>query len=259
MIEPAIRTEILERLRRLEAEESIRILYAVESGSRAWGFPSKDSDYDVRFIYLRPRDWYLSFRLEQKPDTIERPIVDEIDCSGWDIRKTLQLFVKSNPPLLEWLDSSIIYQNRMNFAQKLRALRTEFFSPPACAYHYLHMAQGNFRSYLQGETVRLKKYFYVLRPLLAVKWIEQHRGVVPMLFRDLLATVVDQPALIASIDALIHRKMQGDELDEGPPIPVIKEFIDAEMERLAGWKPDAFRGKVDYEKLDLLFREMLEV
>lgn len=192
MIEPAIQTEIQTRLHRLEVEESVKILYCVESGSRAWGFPSKDSDYDVRFIYVHPSDWYLSFQLEGKADTIESPIVDEIDCSGWDLRKALKLFVKSNPPLFEWLDSDIVYVNRYGLVEQLRLYRDVFFSPAACAYHYLHMAQGNYRSYLQGETVRLKKYFYVLRPLLAVKWIEQLRGVVPMRFHALLATVEGQ-------------------------------------------------------------------
>ena len=112
VIADAVRAEVARRLRQIEAEEGVRIFYACESGSRAWGFPSKDSDYDVRFLYAHPRPWYLSIDVERKRDVIERPITDEIDLGGWDLRKALQLFRKSNPPLLEWLQSPIIYRSK---------------------------------------------------------------------------------------------------------------------------------------------------
>lgn len=96
MIEPSVKAEILQRLRAAEVEHNMRILYACESGSRAWGFASPDSDYDVRFIYVRNEDWYLSFDVENKRDVIEYPIVDEIDCSGWDLRKALYLLTRTN-------------------------------------------------------------------------------------------------------------------------------------------------------------------
>ncbi len=82
-------------LAEIEAQENVRIVYACESGSRAWGFPSSDSDYDVRFIYLHPLEWYLS--IEKRRDVIERPITGVLDVNGWDLRKALQLFRKSNP------------------------------------------------------------------------------------------------------------------------------------------------------------------
>ena len=112
VIADAVRAEVARRLRQIEAEEGVRIFYACESGSRAWGFPSKDSDYDVRFLYAHPRPWYLSIDVERKRDVIERPITDEIDLGGWDLRKALQLFRKSNPPLLEWLQAPIIYRSK---------------------------------------------------------------------------------------------------------------------------------------------------
>src|ERR1043166_5445755 len=143
----------------IEQTEAVRVLYAVESGSRAWGFESTDSDYDVRFLYVRPRDWYLSIDVETKRDTIEKPITDDLDVSGWDLRKALKLFRKSNPPLLEWLQSPIVYLERFSTAVRLRELTKEYFSPKSCLHHYLHMAEGNFRQYLQTEIVRLKKYF----------------------------------------------------------------------------------------------------
>lgn len=259
MISAEVQNIVLARLEQLEKEEDVHILLAVESGSRAWGFPSKDSDYDVRFIYLHRSDWYLSFLLESKADTIERPIVDDFDCAGWDIRKAMKLFLKSNPPLLEWLDSSLIYLNRHGFAAGMQELRQTCFSPHACAYHYLHMAQGNFRSHLQGERVWLKKYFYVLRPLLAVRWIEQQRGAVPMAFRELLITIEGQTALLDDIEQLLVRKMAGEELAEGPAIPSLQSFLAKELHRLEHWQPRASREKIDTGQLDRLFREMLHL
>ncbi len=165
--------EILARLGDIEKEENVTIFYACESGSRAWGFPSEDSDYDVRFLYLRPRDWYLSIDVEEKRDVIERPISEMLDISGWDLRKALKLLRKSNPPLLEWLNSPTVYQQDFTITDKIKELVPEYYSPIACLHHYLHMAQGNYREYLKGEIVWVKKYFYVLRPLLAINWIEK--------------------------------------------------------------------------------------
>ena len=95
--------EILKRLSTIESAQAITVLYACESGSRAWGFPSPDSDYDVRFLYVHDRDWYLTFDVERRRDVIECPIEDDIDCSGWDLRKALHLFTRTNGALLEWL------------------------------------------------------------------------------------------------------------------------------------------------------------
>ena len=97
MIESRICRRIVNRLEEIERSESVRILLAVESGSRAWGFPSPDSDYDVRFLYARPRDWYLS--IDARRDVIECPIEDVLDINGWDIRKALHLLLKANPVL----------------------------------------------------------------------------------------------------------------------------------------------------------------
>ena len=107
---------INQALDHVEADDDVAILLAVESASRAWGFPSSDSDYDVRFVYVRPPDWYLSIDLEARRDVIEYPLKDNIDLSGWDLRKALRLFRKSNPPLLEWLQCPIVYRERCSFA-----------------------------------------------------------------------------------------------------------------------------------------------
>ena len=158
-------------LAQVEAARNVRVLFACESGSRAWGFASRDSDYDVRFLYVHRRDWYLS--VEDRRDVIEQPIADDLDVSGWELRKALRLLRKSNPPLLEWLKSPVVYRHDPVFAAEFGALAAEFYSPRRCFAHYLHMAFGNWRDYLRGrEEVSLKKYLYVFRPLLACRWIE---------------------------------------------------------------------------------------
>ena len=257
MIPEDIRSQVDAELTRVEAAKDCRVLLAVESGSRAWGFASTDSDYDVRFIYIHRRDWYLSVDLDLRRDVIERPITDELDISGWDIRKALRLFAKSNPPLLEWLGSPIVYREACGFRESLRALLPEYYSPISSSYHYLHMAEGNYKDHLKGEVVWLKKYLYALRPILAVRWLEQGRGVVPMEFDHLLVTIEDKPDLVSEIRSLVSRKMQGDELARGPAVPAISDFLASELSRFASYKPQASDIKHDFISLNNLFRKML--
>jgi uncharacterized protein len=251
------RISIQRTLESLESAENAIVLLAVESGSRAWGFESTDSDYDVRFIYVRQPEWYLSIDLETQRDVIERPLENEIDLSGWDVRKALQLFQKSNPPLLEWLQCPIIYRERFLFAARLRELLPEFYSPRACFFHYLHMARGNIREYLQGETVWRKKYFYVLRPLLAMRWIDQELGPAPIEFQKLIDATVHDADLRAALDELIAAKRAGAELDRGPRIPVISDFIASELTRLDTASDHADPGP-QVERLNELFRSTLK-
>ena len=124
------------QLAEIEAAENVHILYACESGSRAWGFASNDSDWDVRFVYLRTTDWYLSIDLEHKRDVIEKPVSDLLDISGWDLRKALWLFRKSNPPLIEWLHSPIVYLDKYGLLERLRQLLPVYYSPQSCFYHF---------------------------------------------------------------------------------------------------------------------------
>jgi len=255
MVSDAIKVTIQEKLRGIERQENVCIFYACESGSRAWGFPSADSDYDVRFLYIHPRDWYLS--IEDRRDVVERPLVENIDLSGWEIRKALRLFRKSNPPLLEWLRSPIVYQQKFSVADKLRNLMPTFYSPRNCFHHYLHMAEGNFREYLHGETVRVKKYFYVLRPLLGCRWIEAGFGPVPMEFGTLVEKVASSDILKQEIFSLLKRKQSGQELDFEPRIPAISDFIESEIERLKQQAEQQPLLPSQNDKLDELFREAL--
>jgi len=216
----------------LESSEDVVVLLAVESGSRAWGFPSVDSDYDVRFVYVHRPDWYLSIELEELPDVLERPIHDGLDVCGWDIRKALRLFRKSNPPLLEWLQCPIVYRERSSFAHRLRGILPSCYSPKASFFHYMHMARGNVREYLRGDVVWLKKYFYVLRPLMAMLWIEKDFGPVPIEFNRLVDAVIDDEELRQEIHRLLEAKKVGGELNRGPRITAISRFIETEMSRL---------------------------
>ncbi len=240
-----------------QAEEAV-VLLAVESGSRAWGFPSADSDYDVRFVYARQPDWYLSIEIEKRPDVIERLLQGNLDLSGWDIRKALKLFGKSNPPLLEWLQCPFVYRERFSFAARLRALLPAFYSPGASFHHYLHMAQGNIREYLKGDVVWRKKYFYVLRPLLAMRWIEQGLGPVPIEFSKLVEATLPDPALRNAIGNLVAAKQAGVELDRGPRIPAISDFIEGEMARLEHTGFERASSAPPSEALNELFRATLD-
>ena len=248
---------IKDTLGAVESQEEVVILLAVESGSRAWGFPSTDSDYDVRFIYLHRPEWYLSVDLEERRDVIERPLRDNIDLSGWDIRKALKLFRKSNPPLLEWLQCPIVYCERHSLAARLRNLLPAFYSPRASFFHYLHMAQGNIREYLKGEVVWRKKYFYVLRPLLAMRWIDLGLGPVPIEFSKLVQATVSSPELRKAIGDLVSAKVSGAELDRGPRIGAISEFIQNEMVRLEQSATDRPSPAPAVEQLNELFRGAL--
>jgi len=247
--------EIQTELSKIEQAEKVKIIYACESGSRAWGFESEDSDYDVRFIYIKKTAHYLS--IQKQRDVIERPINDELDISGWDITKALSLLKKSNPPLLEWLQSPIVYRDTGTITSKIRHLMSEYYSPKSCMYHYLHMAQGNFREYLKGDSIWVKKYFYVLRPVLACIWIESGFGVVPTEFEILVDKVVKQKELKEAIDDLILQKKAGNELDMGDKIPIISDFINSELQRLSA-KNERPAVTDDYKKLDDLFIEALK-
>ncbi|MEY3201765.1 MAG: hypothetical protein RIR70_1315 [Pseudomonadota bacterium] len=226
-IDPAVREKIMAEIDNIERTHNVHVLFACESGSRAWGFASPDSDYDVRFIYAHEPEWY--FRVDPQRDVIELPISAELDISGWELRKALGLLRKSNPTLFDWMDSPVVYKRDETFIKRLRTLSAAHFYPTSGRYHYLSMAKRNHREYLQGETVSYKKYLYVLRPLLAVKWIDAGKGVPPMRFADLVAGTVDDPATITDLNALLAVKTQSREQAFGPRRATLDAFIDAAL------------------------------
>lgn len=240
-----IRTEIISRLMKAESEHDVKIVYACESGSRAWGFASPDSDYDVRFIYVRKPEWYCSFDIERQRDVIEYPIVDKIDCNGWDIRKALYLVTRTNGALLEWLNSPIQYIQYGAMAESLRNLAPVCINFRALCYHYSHLAKGNARGYLFNEEVRLKKYFYVLRPLLAIRYVEEFNRIPPIEFEQLVRAVAPFDLRLPIANLLVLKRATA-ELGVGPAIPEIERFIESELQRHGV----AFSGQGRPESLD---------
>lgn len=233
---------ILKELRRIEKENNVKILMAVESGSRAWGFASPDSDYDVRFIYKCERDEYL--RLDPRRDVIEPPIDEVLDINGWDLSKTLQLLYKSNPTLFEWFSSPIRYIDT-DFRERIDAIKDKYFVSKSGVYHYLSMAKGNFREYLRSDMVRAKKYFYVIRPILACKWILEKNSPPPMLFTELVESQLEDE-MKPVIEHLLDLKMNSPEIKEIPRIDKLNEYIERNLEELEA----AFKD-ISYDKNSL--------
>ena len=213
---------IKEKLTEIEKRENVKILHCVESGSRAWGFASPDSDYDVRFIYIRPKEFYL--RLDKTRDVIEWQLDDTLDINGWDISKALSLLYKSNPTLFEWNSSPIVYKTTKEW-KSVAAIINKYFVAKSGLYHYLSTAKSNYREYLRGETVRLKKYFYVLRPLLACKWILAEGTPPPMLFSELMDQYLDE-SIRADVFKLLEMKINQPEIAEGKRFDQINAYLD---------------------------------
>ena len=231
MVDAKRRDQIADRLDEIEAEHDITVLYACESGSRAWGFPSADSDYDVRVVYAHPRDWYLSIDVERRDDTIDPSTEDEIDLHGWDLRKALQLFRTANPTILEWLQSPVVYHEDEAVLARWRDLIPDYYVPGAVGPAYRGMARSIAEQNLTEAPIPHKAYLYVLRALLAVRWIEQERGPVPVEFERLLSVADLEEDLRTAIDDLLDQKRSGLEQDAGPRLPMIHAFIEAELER----------------------------
>jgi hypothetical protein len=178
MVDSQRRDQISDRLDEIETEHRVAVLYACESGSRARGFAdsSRDSDYDVRFVYAHPRDWYLSLDLKRRDDTIDPPTTDEIDLHGWDLRKALQLFHDANPTLLEWLQSPIVYREDDAVLARWRDLISDYYTPRAAKPAYRGMARSIAEQNVAEAPIQYKAYLYVLRALLAVRWVAQGRA-----------------------------------------------------------------------------------
>lgn len=204
-----IRSNIDAALDRVEQTHNVRILLAVESGSRAWGFPSPDSDYDVRFIYVRPRNAYLS--LQPPRDVIEEALGPVIDMNGWDVRKMLNLAIRSNAVVIEWLMSPIRYRAQKSWPDRLLQIAAACCSLPALEYHYDRLARRSLAELQNRSEVEYKPYFYGLRAAMALRWIRTLRTFPPMNINELLAgTAVGQDAG-ESIAKLVREKSMAPE------------------------------------------------
>lgn len=245
---------IQSKLSDIEAQQQVRILYACESGSRAWGFASPDSDYDVRFIYTRRTEDYLS--ISERRDIIELPVNKVLDIGGWDIRKALQLFLKSNASLYEWLQSPVVYVAGGGLKEEMLSLAPAYFSIRAGCHHYLSMAANTFEYELQGSTVKMKKYFYALRPALACLWIVKKKTVPPIQFGD-LRTLVEDLHWHSAIDELLLQKQAADEKAMIAPIPLLHEWLQETLAYCKQESADMPRLKNNTITLDNLFRKYI--
>lgn len=250
-----IKKEILEKLEEIEQQENVRVLYAVESGSRAWGVESPDSDYDVRFVYVRTKEDYLS--LQEKRDVIEWQLDEVLDINGWDLRKTLIQFRKGNATLFEWANSPVVYKTTDAWEQ-IREVGKKYFSKKVALYHYYGTANSTFSQFLQSDVVKYKKYIYALRPLLACKYIEQYETIPPVKFEDLLKQPLPKE-LTDEIQIMLKIKANSDEKDLKPRMPVIHQYIQEEIgryEQISKEMEDDRSG--DWSALEQIFLEVLQ-
>jgi len=253
---------VREHLDAFTERHGVRILLACESGSRAWGFASPDSDYDVRVVYVHDLDWYLSIDLERRADAIDPEIVQtpagEVDLHAWDVRKALRLFHASNPTLLEWLQSPMVYREAARWMDRWRGLIPEVYRPAAAGYHHLHMARKNAKRYLDdGEEVPIKEYLYVIRSLLAIRWVESTSDPVPVRFARLVDAGVQDRRLRDAVARLTARKQQRGEAGRIERMPTLDAFIREELDRHADARFASEEQRPDRDVLNRLFREIV--
>jgi predicted nucleotidyltransferase len=226
----AITTRISAILDGIERQHGVTILLACESGSRAWGFASPDSDYDVRFVYTRPAQWYL--RIDRCRDVIETPSDPVLDVGGWDLRKALQLMRKSNPPLHEWLASPIRYRIARSRLAPLQDLALRAFRPESACHHYLAMARHHWRQIASAECGKAKTYLYALRSVLCCRWIVTHLGPPPLRIVEVAAGTAAEPALTDALQGLIERKARQNESALAKRAAILDDHIAGELARL---------------------------
>ena len=254
----SIQQQISEQLHLIEREHKVRIPIAVESGSRAWGFASPDADYDCRFIYVRDRDSYLS--VFDSRDTIEHALDAVFDVSGWDVRKVIQHLVKSNAVMLEWLSSSAVYRMDEKVRAELWALGEAFFNPLAACWHYLSMARNKLGEIEETETAKIKKYFYVLRPLACIRYIHTHGKIPHMRYQENLAATPLPAVVREEIERLLEEKKTAVEAYPLPRNRVLLDYFRSETAWAEEWLGTLRQDKNrDYEQANQTFRRVVEM
>ncbi len=261
----SMETRIAHALTELETKHNVKVIYACESGSRAWDFASPDSDYDVRFFYVRPLAWYLrTGKNTLRDDTIDVPISDELDLVGWDLRKALGLLRKGNAATVEWLHSPIIYRNSPEFVAAMQRAVLEHFPAEYMYNHYASMATTQLDRHLQEARVKLKKYFYTLRPILAAQWIKSGRpGCPPLHFETLLETMVQDPEILTAIRVLLDLKREQNEIATTDPRPLLHDWIHQQVADLplmeVPWQDPAIPYPEDAYAYDQLMHHAVTV
>lgn len=253
-MDDVILKQIKDKLSQIEEQEQVIILYAAESGSRAWGIASPDSDYDVRFIYVRRPEAYL--RLDPPKDVIEWQLDEVLDINGWDLKKALVQFQRGNATLFEWAKSPIVYHTS-DIWMKIYEAAKPYFSQKSAVYHYYGTASKTFLQELQDEKVKYKKYFYALRPLLAANCIEEYNEPAPVLFDELMKQELPE-TLRRNIEQVLKIKQISDEAEYHPRNQVIQDYIKNEIQRqkiLADQLPDD--RNYGWEALNRVFLKVL--
>ena len=253
-----INSTILSYLEDIEHQYDVRVLLAVESGSRARGLFSDESDWDVRFVYVNKLDWYLN--VNEGRDVIEEMFDDNIDMVGWELSKTLRLFQKSNPSLMEWLHSPVVYRADEDFLSRMRAMEPVYFNPIKTMYHYESLYIKHDKRYLQDSTNPLKRFLHYLRGILSCRWLEQHKTMPPVLFSELVKATVDDDSIRQKINVLIALKRQTKENDNLEVDASLVEYARKLAEHFEQTIPD-FRPELSHagDSLDLdgLLKEMV--
>lgn len=245
---------ILKEIQEIEKKKQVKIIMAVESGSRAWGFESEDSDYDVRFIYVRTEDSYL--KLNGIRDVIEWKLDDTLDINGWDLKKALQLLYTSNMTLFEWCNSPIVYLEKEEFSN-LKTLLPHYFSCKKGLFHYWSLASENYRKALKESEISLKRYLYIFRALLSAQWILEHQTPPPILFKELLNMNFDENCKV-ELEKLLMIKQASLELKTIPKVKILDDYIEkklAEIKEIAGKTEDI---KVEWDKLNDYFIQIVK-
>ena len=246
-----MRKEIINKLKEIEKREHVKIIYAIESGSRAWGFESMDSDYDVRFIYVREKEDYL--RLDEKSDVIELPIDEVFDISGWDIKKALRLLYKSNPSLLEWFASPIVYKETIETSY-IRKVIPLYFSQKK-SYHHYHKMTKTLLKYINKEQVPVKKYLYILRCILSSQYIIHNKKQPPIEIERLIECELPTE-LREDINQLLIIKKNSNEKKYVDHISSLDEFILTSLEESD--VSSLMDGEESWEPLNKVFRKVIE-
>ncbi len=250
--------KIQDYIRQVESRYDVDVLLACETGSRAWGFSSPDSDYDVRFIYRHRKEWYLS--LTEGKDSIDLMFDDgNMDISGWELRKTLRLLTKSNPPLLERIKSGIVYHSNPEFVSGINILSDKMYSKVATLYHYIGMSRKSFADVESPNKYKLKKLFYALRAAMACKWIIERDEIPPVYFPTMIKELDFDIAIKDRIAYLIDYKSKQDESyyhsGELELIHLIKELLD--YADLNSKLMISANGNI--EELNVFFRQIIDM
>ena len=263
--EITISQSIKEKLSQIEERENIRIIYACESGSRAWGFASPDSDYDVRFVFVRPVQDYL--KVKEIPDFIDAELNEDYDINGWDLKKFCKQLYKSNPVIFEWADSPIVYKTSDDW-EKLKAMMKDYVCQKTMIYHYLGLANSSIKKYLIGDEITYKKYFYILRALLAASWIFYNKTPAPTEFSKLVSAEIKNHSLDVEylsnrvlskedfaeiLNNLYEKKVLDSEKASGKRNPYLENFIDIRMAMLDCERESLEKQVFSWDRLDQLF------